>query len=197
MKLTLLKEEYKIFQVKYENLSGLKLPYQYLEKSDVYVFRRNKDIIGGFILGNNIPLRTLELFVSESNKNDLSYCFEQDKFCEICCFWIDKKFRRKIYYNAMFWIGMANVVAKQKKEFIIYGTNSRSLAEMYGYPKNSLLIHKDLVQDKNTFVFLVRRGYFLGGALEMIFGKILRRDRNSNLEQKDKLRTELINEISK
>ena len=191
------KEDFQVFQTKYEAISGLKLPLPYLEKSDVYVFRRKDNIIGGFILGNRLPLRTVEVFVSKPNLKVLSPYFEINKYCEVCCFWIERKLRRNAFFNALFWIRMAYSVKRQSKEFILFGTNSKGLAKMYGYPKNSLLFHKDNVGNKDTYVFLARRKDFAGGVWEIVLSKILKRARNRDFENKLELKTALVYELSK
>ena len=196
MKPTQLKEEYQIFRTKYEKISGLQLPMEYLENSEVYVFKRKSLIIGGFILGKKNPLRTVEVFISENNQTELSHYFSSNQYCEVCCFWIDRKLRKNAYYNAKFWVTMANTVKKQEKEFILFGTNSRGLAKMYGYPKNSLLFHKDEINDKDTFVFLARRKDFAGGVWEIVKSKLFNRSRNTEFENKETLRKSLTNEVS-
>lgn len=55
MKATHSIEEYKIFKTEYEEISGLHLPFEYLVKSEVYVFKSKKQIIGGFVLGKHLP----------------------------------------------------------------------------------------------------------------------------------------------
>lgn len=92
---------------------------------------------------------------------------------------------------------MASIVKKQEKDFILFGTNSIGLAKMYGYPKNSLLFHKDKINDKDTFVFLARREYFAGGVWEIVKSKLLNRSRNIEFENKEILRKQLTNGVSK
>jgi len=197
MRPTLLKEDYQIFKNKYEGISGLSLPLEYLETSDVYVFRKAKKIIGGFILGKKLPLRTVDIFISELNKEKFKHFFSSDKCCEVCCFWIDRKYRRSAFFNAKFWIKMANTVKRQEKEFILYGTNSKGLAKMYGYPKNSALIHKDKMDYRDTFTFLARRIDFASGVWEIVKSKLLHQNRNSDIEAKNELKKTLIYEISR
>ena len=144
-----LKYELKSFKTKYESISGLELPYEYLRNSKVYIFKRNQEIIGGYILGKSTPLRTVDLFISSDNQMSLNSLFSKEKYCEVCCFWISRKFRKSPYLNAKFWLSMANEVRKQEKEIIVYGTNSKGLAKLYDYPQVSTLFHKDKIQNKN------------------------------------------------
>jgi len=197
MRPTLLKEDYQNFKNKYEGISGLSLPLEYLDTSDVYVFRKAKKIIGGFILGKKLPLRTVDIFISELNKEKFKHFFSSDKCCEVCCFWIDRKYRRSAFFNAKFWIKMANTVERQEKEFILYGTNSKGLAKMYGYPKASALIHKDKMDNRETFTFLARRRDFVRGTWQIIKSKMLNQDRKSDFEIENKLKKELIYEVSR
>lgn len=197
MKPTLLKEEYQIFKNNYEKNSGLHLPMEYLENSDVYIFKRKNLIVGGFVLGKKNPLRTVDVFISKDNHKQFSHYFSSNKFCEICCFWIDRNLRKRAYYNAKFWLMMAYTIKKQEKEFILFGTNSGGLAKMYGLPKNSLLLHKDKINNKDTFVFLGRRKDIMGGIWEIVKSKLLKRNRNTEFEKKEILKKTLIYEVSK
>jgi len=197
MKPTKLKEDYQIFKTKYEACSGLHLPQEYLERSDVYVFKKRKQIIGGFILGKNLPLRTVDVFISEVNKIKLADYFSRNKFCEVCCFWMDKKVQKNAFFNAKFWMRMAYTVKKQEKKVVLFGTNSKGLAKLYGYPKPSLLFHKDTIGSKETFVFLAKRDEFFGGVWELVKSKLFKKYRHCEFESKEKLKKELIYEVSK
>lgn len=139
----------------------MKVPIEYLENSKVCVFTKKKEIIGGFVLGQKLPSRTLNTFTSNQNLESVSQYFPDEIFCEVCCYWIERKYRKKMLLNSLFWMKMAYEVKKQSKEFILYGTNSRGLAKMYGYPKNSVLFHNDFVNNKETFIFLARRSVLI------------------------------------
>ena len=188
--------ELKEFQSKYEAISGLALPYEYLESSDVYVYQQNNRIIGGFVLGYQLPFRTVEVFASEINRPNLRRVFNKEQFCEICCFWVDKAYRKKLLVSVTVWLKMAYTVKTQKQPFVLFGTNSKGLTKMYGYPKNSCLYHKDHVSNKHTFVFLARRTDFFGGVWEIVVSKLLKFERNRNIEKKPKLHNALSHEIS-
>ncbi|MBK8502002.1 MAG: hypothetical protein IPL46_07235 [Saprospiraceae bacterium] len=197
MRKTEKQEEYLIFKRKYEGISDLKLPIEYLDKSDVFVFTEKDEIVGGFILGKKGPYRTIEVFVSKSNLEHITEYFTEEVFCEVCCFWIERKFRKNPISNAKFWLKMAYAVKAQENKFILFGTNSEGLAKMYGYPKNSLLFHQDFLANRGTFIFLARRRDFARGVWEIVISKFLRRERNRNIIKKDELEKALIYELSK
>jgi len=189
-------KDYIRFKDEYENVSGLSIPFSYFEKSEVFIQKVGNKIIGGFILSNTYPLRTVEYFVSEVNKKTITSKFSKEIFCEVCCLWIDKKYRSDKYLNAKFWLQLAWNVKRQSKDIIIFGTNSEKLAKLYGYPKVLLLYHRDKVNSKSTFLFLVKRDEFFGGILELILSKFFNRYSNKKSQSKTKLRKRIINEIS-
>lgn len=190
-------QDLKYFKLQYESLSGLDLPMSYLKNSDVYAFKKSNQFIGGFILGNKKPLRTIETFISIANLSTLAHFFEEQKYCEVCCFWVDRKYRKSRYYNAKLWLLMAYRVKRQEKEFILYGTNMRGLAIMYGYPKKSLLFHKDSVQGKDTFVFIARRKDFAAGVWEIVFSKLFKTKKVREFQSKSELKKTIFHELSK
>ena len=189
-------EDLLIFKEKYESNSGLELPIEYLDRSNVYVFVNKKEIIAGFILGQTIPLRTIELFSSEHYKQRLTNDFSKEIYCEVCCFWIDQSHRKSQFNNLMIWLKMAYTVKKQSKRFIVFGTNSRGLAELYGYPKNSLLLHKDRICNRDTFIFLARRTDFANGVWEIVLSKLFKKARSKEIMLKSNLKDELLYEMS-
>ncbi len=54
----------------------------------------------------------------------------------------------------------------------MYGTNSKGLAYVYGYPKNSVLLHTDNVNGKGTFIFIARRRHLFLGTMEITLGRL-------------------------
>jgi len=197
MHLITMNKELFLFKYKYERKSGLKLPLRYLKKAKAYSFVVDGQIVGGFILNSNLPLRTADIFVSEESKNNNLEKLNKEIFCEVCCFWMDRKFQKEPFYNSKFWLQMAKETEKQDKRYILYGTNSKGLANMYGYPKKSLLFHNDKVDGKETFIFLSRRDEFYEGVKEILYSRLNKKNRKINYENKFKLENELRYEISK
>ena len=191
------KQDYLAYKAKYESISGLLLPYEYLANSDVYVFKNKDEIIGGFILGFNSPLRTVETFVSEINILSFSNLFQGDNFCEVCCFWINKSYRKNPFYNSRCWLEMAYAIRRQPKDYILFGTKSKGLAKMYNYPKASELVHKDNIGSQQTYIFLARRNQIVLGTCQLISSKLFHRSRYSRLENKFKLKNSVLNELSR
>ncbi len=185
------------FKSKYEKLSGLNLPMNYLKNADVYAFKKTGKIIGGFILNSRQPYRTIDIFISESRLDSIAKIFEASKYCEVCCFWIERTFRKKSFYNAKFWLQMAYKIQTQHKDVILFGTNSRGLAKMYGFPSVSLLFHKDKIKGRDTFVFIARRKDFISGILEIVYSKIFHKKINHNNQPKNNLKKAIFYELSK
>ena len=188
--------DYQVFKVKYEALSGLKLPFEYIQSQNVYAFYNNKEMIGGFILGQNHPYRTIDTFVAAENREAVLKYFINDNLCELCCFWIKKEFRKKIFFGAKFWLQMANAVKNQPKDYVIFGTGSKSLASIYGYPANCLLLHKDKLSCGDTYVFLGRRIDFVSGVWSILLKRGISRHIRKELNFNKKLKKVLVHEMS-
>ena len=180
MKLKLISgNEISEFKMRYESLSGLEIPDDFLKKSRVYGFYQNKILIAGFVLSSsNERLRTVELFVAQQNHREV-YLKLSDLalYTEVCCFWMDKKKKKKNIVNIRIWLKMAYRIRKDQNPIIIYGTQSKGLAYLYGLPKVSTLFWEDTVNELSSYVFLVSRNEFVKGAWEMAFSKFLRKNR--------------------
>jgi len=165
------------FKTRYEKLSGLDLPIEYLQTSDIYIFRKGKEMVGGFVLGSNSPMRTTEIFISKSKQAEFLQNLNSNKICEVCCFWIARKYRKNKFVSAKFWFNMAYAIKRQTKDHILYGTNSKGYAKLYAHPRNSIFIHTDCISGKETYIFITKRKHFYGGVWEIVISKILNRKR--------------------
>lgn len=187
--------EFKRFKERYEKVSGLEVPMEYLESSSVYAFKRKGEIIGGFILNHNTPLRSFNVFLTKDKYQIISSKFTKNEYSEVCCFWIDRKYRKKKIVSILSWARMAYEVHRKGKKFVIYGTNSKGLANLYGYPKNSILLESDFVNSLQTFVFIAKTKHFFLGVFEIILSKIFSKKEggiiNSQLN-----RNTLLNDLS-
>jgi len=184
------------FKTKYQRLSKLLVPISYLKSSEVYVIKDKSKMIAGFVLGKKAPYRTTDVFVSDEKRKQLPSCFREDTFCEVCCFWIDRAYRKKPIQVAKIWMQMANTVNDQKKETILCGTALKGLAKIYGYPKVSLLYLKDCIQGNDTFVFLARRKDFAIGVKEVVRSRLKKKVHYRDFKNKLTLKTKIFNDLS-
>jgi hypothetical protein len=138
-----------IFKEHYELASGLLLPKHYLDASQVFGLIRGKQIIGGFILGSNQPLRTYRVFANEIHWPALHSRLEQLALCEICCLWLERK-----YWNwlttSFLWFNAARIVSKRKEDMVVFGTVSKGNMILYASTPHAQLIHYDLVDIRGT-----------------------------------------------
>ena len=153
----------------------------YLKRSNVYAFYIGRRMVGGFILGQKLPLRTIDIFVASENRQVIDPMFSSEDFCEVCCFWVQRRYRYHPILSGWFWLKMAYAVKRQNRPIIVYGTNSAGLARVYGYPKNSLAYHTDTVNDRTTNIFLAQRKDFVGGVWEIVWAKL--RGQNMQITQ--------------
>ncbi|MFL5772067.1 MAG: hypothetical protein ACJ75F_02840 [Flavisolibacter sp.] len=163
------------FREKYISVSGLNVPEDFLKKRTVYAaFNLKNRMCGGFVLGSITPYRTIEVFAGEESKKKLYDFVEGDSYCELNCFWLSVK-SRKGFWGYWFWLLFAFKVSMQREKMLIYGTIAKSLADIYGYPKKSKLLHKDeLMFDgkmRSSWIFIGARTDFFIGVLETFIYK--------------------------
>lgn len=190
-------EDIAVFKKKYVRLSGLDIPDDFLAQSDVYVFRHRGQIVGGYIIANLKPYRTLEKFANDENRPDLEARLARSECSELCCFWIDRAYRKKKLLTIYYWLLMAWKTSRQKEKFTIYGTNSRGLANLYGYPRKALLYHTDVVDGKETFIFLAKSKDVFWGTLEIMRSRLGLLPKFRAYHHKPKLQQHLYYELSK
>ncbi len=162
------------FKNKYERLSHLNIPLEYLYRQKVYGFYNDKDeILGGFILGFDKPFRTITSFSSNRFQDKLHQrIMGGGNVFEICCFWLKRPIIRNPRMNAKAWLLLGQAVESQShRDYIIYGTHLKGLALLYNYPKNSFLYHQETLNEKSNYIFISKREFFISGAKEIIFNK--------------------------
>ncbi|GAB4404969.1 MAG: hypothetical protein OHK0039_05590 [Bacteroidia bacterium] len=140
----------------YFQCSGLAVPAAYLDSASnrVYGIRYNKEMIGGFVLGQGETLRTLEVFAQPDARHRLYHELGSASACtEITCFWIAPGFRRNTALNTFVWLCLGFTLSRFGASQVIFGTCSASLAKLYSATPRALLIHRDVVNGKNTFIF--------------------------------------------
>jgi hypothetical protein len=165
----------KEFRERYISVSGLNVPEDFLETRDVYAaFNLKNKMCGGFVLGNINPYRTIEVFAGEESKHRLYEYVEGTTYCELNCFWLSVKYR-KGFWGYWFWLLFALKVSVQREEMLICGTIAKSLADIYGYPRRSKLLHSEdiLVNGKmrTSWIFIFARTDFFVGVLETFIYK--------------------------
>jgi hypothetical protein len=129
---------------------------------------------GGFVLGKEIPYRTIEVFASEKNRADLYNYIKDSSYCEINCLWLSVKYRRGIL-SYWFWILFALKVSTQKETMLIYGTIAKPMADIYGYPRKSRLLHSEALmfngKKRSSWIFIGAKKDFFVGVLETFIYK--------------------------
>ena len=165
----------KEFREKYINASGLDVSEEFLKSRSVYaVFDLKGRMRGGFVLGNVNPYRTIEVFAGEENRKKLYDYMEETSYCELNCLWLSVKYR-KGFLCYWFWILFALKVSMQKERMLIYGTIAKSLADIYGYPRKSKLLHTEELMFNNKmrthWIFIGARSDFFVGVLETFIYK--------------------------
>ena len=161
----------------YCKASGLPIPESYLHHPNNRVFGvyKNQELIGGYILGNSSNFRTIALFAQE-DKHDMLYeqLEQKELYTEICCFWIKKEVRTKTTLNFFIWLTMAYALKRYGTPYVLFGTCSRSLAQLYSSTSKVKFLSEDIVKRKSTFIFWSKQRYAISGISEIVFHKLKR-----------------------
>ena len=165
----------KEFRDKYISVSGLNVPEDFLRSRSVYAaFNLRNKMCGGFVLGNISPYRTIEVFAGEQSRKKLYDYIDGTSYCELNCLWLSANYRKGIL-TYWFWILFAIKVSMQRESMLICGTIASSLADIYGYPRKSKLLHTEELpfNDKirRSWIFIFRRTDFFVGILETFIYK--------------------------
>ena len=159
----------------YYQCSGLGVPEEYLRTNQVFAIYVQKKMIGGFVLGSGTSLRTIEYFAATDNKPGLYENIGPGDTCtEICCFWIDPQYQNKTMLNYFIWFCLAIALKRYSKAKVVFGTQSPRLAALYGATLRSVLIHKDRVNKKRTFIFRGRKRDSIVGISQILWYKAKR-----------------------
>jgi hypothetical protein len=163
------------FRDKYITVSGLDVPLDFLKTRSVYAaYNFRNRMCGGFVLGNLSPYRTIEVFAGEQNKDKLYEYIDGTSYCELNCFWLSVMYRKGILCY-WFWILFALKVSMQREHMLIYGTIAKSLADIYGYPRKSKLLHTEKLSFngklRTSWIFIGAKNDFFVGVLETFIYK--------------------------
>ena len=161
----------------YCNCSGLSIPTTYLQSKNNRVFGVfwQRQLVGGFILGADSDFRTLHCFARpEAHDELLSKMGEASQYAEITCFFIQSQYRTITWLNLYVWLALTFCIRIYGRQGLLFGTNSPSLAKLYGQTHHSRPFHKDRIGKKRTFLFLATRRQSVKGMLEIIRHKLQR-----------------------
>ncbi|MCB0628601.1 MAG: hypothetical protein R2824_04450 [Saprospiraceae bacterium] len=78
------------------------------------------------------------------------------------------------YANTYVWLALAYCLRRFGTPKILFGTCSSSLARLYGVTPKSVLIHRDRMNGKRTYIFRSERSVSLQGFMEILRFKLSR-----------------------
>ena len=148
----------------YTAITGLEIPAQYLSHAKVYGYFQQGCLKGGYMINDicNNECRTLNCFVNATDRERISSKIsELHSAIELCCFWLSRKTINYRRASMMIWIDMAIKSTIQRCSHIVYGTNVKMLANVYAQPSNSILLHSDYINGKNTWTFYGKKSCML------------------------------------
>jgi len=169
------KHELNVFANHYFQCSSFNVDRTYYESNQVFGIYYKGQMIGGFVLGTGEILRTLEVFVGDEYRGSLYQQVQQSvPHTEMCCFWIAPIYRKQTLLNFFVWFCVAYALRVYGTSQLIFGTNSIRLAALYSAASKSTLLHRDFLNQKQTFVFVGSRKHCLLGVAQILHYKIKR-----------------------
>jgi hypothetical protein len=151
---------------RYEKSSGLPIPQDYLHDPANRVFGvvRDRELVGGFILGEGVALRTVKVFAAKADQTAINnLAGSAGERTEITCFWIGATVRKEVLLNRFIWLSMAYALTRYAKQTIIFGTCSRGLARLYATSQRVSLLNRDRVNGKPAFIFQAEKREAIAG----------------------------------
>ncbi|MEL6612737.1 MAG: hypothetical protein AAFQ53_11630 [Bacteroidota bacterium] len=151
--------------------SGLEVPRNYLHSPDNKVFGVffRGELIGGFLLGAPPIYRTLSCIAESADYGRLLAEMQgKGQHTEICCFFIELAHRRNPRLNLIVWLYLTYAIRRHSRAHLLFGTNSSSLAKLYGRTHRSRPFYTGTVGGNRTFVFHSTRSGSVRGMLEII-----------------------------
>ena len=161
----------------YEQHAGLPIPVAYLNHPGNRIFAcyHQDKMIGGFILGQGVRLRTVEVFAEEKARGLLYQRFAPiHTYTEITCFWMSPAIRKHTLLNTFVWLSLTYCMQRYSNAHILFGTCSTPLARLYGITEKSRLIHQDVLEGKRTYIFESAKKDSLLGFLQILRYKLRR-----------------------
>lgn len=181
------------YALHYEQSSGLPIPADYLlaPENQVFGIFRNQRLIGGFILGSCLSLRTIQVFAAAQDQAAIdARAGTSSNRTEITCFWIAANVRRDVIANRFTWLAMIYAIARYANATLVFGTCSRGLARLYATSQYVELLNQDRLNGKPVFIFKGLKRHAVIGILNILAYKsswkfnplrLLRRSRKMGL----------------
>lgn len=161
------------FSKLYEERSGLPIPLEYLRRNTVFGMYKTGELVGGYIISRSKghDSRTCQSFISKSVQNEKAAILESE-VVEVCCFWLKKTRKNYFYKSLLIWSDMAIRMVFNPAKIVLFGTNKMSLASVYAYPRKSLLLAQDSINNRPTWVFYSNKKNFFRGVGEILISRI-------------------------
>lgn len=168
------------YAARYEACSGLPIPSDYIlsDENKVFGIYYQKTLIGGFMLGFGQDPRTVRLFASSEAQASVQEAMgNTDDYTELCCLWLARKYQTAFLINTFTWVIIIYALLRYAKRRLVFGTCSRGLARLYTSSKRAHLLHEDVVNRKQTFIFTSQKNSYFVGILNILLHKFSRKAR--------------------
>jgi len=146
------------FSWKYYQACGLPVPVKYIEAHQAFQIEWKGEVIGGFIIGEGPVFRTVNSYAKGLVRPIFRRILHPtEDYSEICCYWLDERFQKLGFLNIIICFKIGMVIQKYANKKILFGTDSRRVAQLFSFSTYTRLIHKDQVYGAQTFMFTMER----------------------------------------
>lgn len=153
----------------YERASGRRVPADYPHSSMTFGMRRRGRLIGGAIIGQRTPFRTLA-FVPEAARTAVASAIEGTDTVELTCVWLDRAHRDGLR-SVLLWCGIYLVTGRAGGDHLLFGANSASLRRFYVIGEPRLLYSGPVMidgQESHGWIFHAPPSYRRKALLRLI-----------------------------
>jgi hypothetical protein len=157
------------FAKKCKQLHGQEVSLDYLNNAHnrvVGVFI-NSELSGGFVLGAGIDFLTIRQFAQKENQDKICRNMKGRMFTEVACFWMDPVLQKCQLAKWLTWAFLALSIVRFGHRFVVFGTCSTQLAQVFKASSRVCLLHNERVGKHQTFIFYTEQKHGLAGMLEI------------------------------
>ncbi|MGR7026610.1 hypothetical protein [Geodermatophilus sp. URMC 62] len=147
------------FAEEYERASGYRVPERHLRRSQVLGMVMQGRLVGGGVLSDAAPLRTLQR-LPRPEREELAGRLAGRSLVDVTCVWLGAGHRGGAL-SALFWGTLLRRIRATGAELVLFGTEQPGLHRLYRTVHADLLYRGPVTvdgQERDGWVFLKRNG---------------------------------------
>lgn len=126
---TRLEAELQLFSERYAATSGYRVSLAYLSRVDVFVIMLGSQVVGGFVVNQSAPFRTLGV-IDDVARAPVEALVDADHTAEVACVWLEPRVRGRVV-SAQLWIGLMWQLGRQPRRYVLWTTQVDVLRRFY------------------------------------------------------------------